>query len=62
MSVTAYTIPDLIPILRMKSRAIRQLLTDGKLQGRIVGRQWLVPEESIKRFLETPQRPPHNHN
>jgi excisionase family DNA binding protein len=60
--INAYTIPDLIPILRMKRRAIRQLLTNGRLQGRIVGRQWLVPEEAIRRFLETPEKPPHNRN
>ncbi len=55
--MTVYTIPDLVPILKMKTRAIRRLLTDGDLQGRLVGRQWLVTEGSVKRFLETPERP-----
>ncbi len=50
--VTVYTIPELMPILRMKKRAIRKLLIAGVLRGRFVGRQWLVTEESLRGFLD----------
>jgi excisionase family DNA binding protein len=62
MAVTVYTIPELIPVLRMKKRAIRKLIAEGELPARLVGRQWLVREEDLKMFLdpflETPDSPP----
>ena len=47
-----YTVPGLESVLRIKKRAIRKLLADGELQGRFVGRQWIVSEDSLKAFLE----------
>jgi excisionase family DNA binding protein len=49
-----YTIPELVPILRIKKRAIRKLVSNGNLSGRLVGRQILVTEEALKRFLKAP--------
>jgi hypothetical protein len=37
MSITVYTIPELIPILRLKKRAIRKLIAEGELPARPVG-------------------------
>jgi len=51
--MVTYTVDELIPLLKMKKRAIRELLTRGKLRGRIVGRHWLVTEESVKVFLRS---------
>jgi excisionase family DNA binding protein len=62
MSMTVYTIPELIPILRLKKRAIRKLIAEGELPARLIGRQWLVREEDLKMFLdpflETPEPTP----
>lgn len=62
MAITIYTIPELIPILRLKKRAIRKLIAEGELPARLVGRQWLVREEDSKMFLdpflETPDSTP----
>jgi excisionase family DNA binding protein len=49
-----YTIPELVPILRIKKRAIRKLVSTGKLAGRLVGRQILVTEEALRHYLKTP--------
>jgi len=56
--MVTYTIPELVPILKLKKRAIRQLLAKGYLRGQIVGRQWLVAEESVKKFLRSPETIP----
>lgn len=58
MTMTVYRIPDLVPILKMKPRAIRKLFTEGQVRGRLVGRQVLTTEDSLKRFLG---EPPTNH-
>ncbi len=50
--LTLYTIPELIPFLRLKPRAIRKLIASVALLGRLVGRQWLVTEEDLRAFLE----------
>jgi hypothetical protein len=54
MAVTIYTIPELIPILRMNKRAIRKLIRSRSLLGRLVGRQILVTEEALRMFLKAP--------
>jgi excisionase family DNA binding protein len=58
MAVTVYTIPELMPILRLKKRAIRNLITSGELAGRLVGRQFLVSDEALKRYLKAPEHVP----
>ncbi len=50
--MTVYTIEELVPILRMKKRAIRRLISEGELPARFVGRRWLVREEELKLFLD----------
>lgn len=52
--MVTFTIPELVPILRLKKRAIRKLVSNGDLSGRLVGRQILVSEEALKRFLKAP--------
>jgi hypothetical protein len=46
-----YTVNDLVPILHMKPRAIRRLIATDQLFGRMVGRQFLVTQTSLKEFL-----------
>jgi len=55
--MTSYNVSDLIPVLKLKPRAIRKLLASRKLKGQLVGRQWIVSEDSLRRFLgEMPQQ------
>jgi len=49
-----YTVEDLIPILQVSRKAVRRYLARGKLRGRKVGKKWLVTEEALRRFLESP--------
>ncbi len=55
MSITVYTIEELMPILHLKKRAVRNLITRGYLRGRLVGRQWLVTEDAVKLDLKSPE-------
>ena len=56
--MVTYTVDELVPVLKMKKRAVRQLLTDGKIPGRLVGRQWLVTDEAVRVFLRSPETIP----
>jgi excisionase family DNA binding protein len=55
VSITVYSIEDLMPILRMTQRAIRKLIHNGDLLGRKVGRNYLVTESALTDYLETPE-------
>ena len=55
MPIRLYTIGDLIPVLRMQKRPIRKLITSGVLPGKRVGRQFLVSEEALCRYLNIPE-------
>jgi hypothetical protein len=50
------TVPDLIPILKVKKRAVRRFLAEGRLKGRMIGHQWVVSENALRQFLESPER------
>jgi excisionase family DNA binding protein len=54
MTLKVYTVEELVPILRMKKRAIRRCLAEGELSGQLVGKKWLVTEEAVKVFLNAP--------
>lgn len=55
--MTTFTVPELVPVLKLQPRAIRKLLASGKLPARRVGRQWIVSETSLRSFLgENKQR------
>lgn len=41
---------------RLGHHTIRQLLLEGKIRGRRVGKKWIVNRESIDAFLEEPHR------
>ncbi len=49
--MVTYTVAELTPVLKLKERAIRNLLASGKLPGRRIGRQWIVSECSLHAFL-----------
>ena len=55
--MNTFTVPELVPILHLKQRAIRQLIADGQLRGRLVGRQYLITEAALKAFLEENEAP-----
>ena len=46
--MNTFTVPELVPILHLKQRAIRKLIADGQLRGRLVGRQYLTTEAALK--------------
>ncbi len=52
-----YTVEDLIPILQVSRKAVRAYIAEGKLRGRKVGKRWLVTEESLRKFLNSPGSP-----
>ena len=41
---------------RLGHHTVRQLLHQGKIRGRHVGKKWVVSRESIDAFLEEPHR------
>lgn len=54
--MVTYTVPELVPILKLKERAIRNLLASGKLPARRINRQWIVSEHSLRAFLGEKRR------
>ncbi len=49
--MVTYTVSELVPLLKLKPRAVRKLLASGSLQGKRVGRQWIVSEYTLRSFL-----------
>jgi len=46
-----YDVPQLAKMLRVCQRTIRTYLNEGKIIGRMVGKRWLVSEDSLKQFF-----------
>lgn len=47
-----YTIKELEPILKRKSKTIKKYIKDGELEAIKIGKGYIVEEESIKEFLK----------
>ena len=50
-NITVYTVQDLSKILNTTPQTVRKYINEGKIQGRKIGRQWLVEEKAVKEFL-----------
>jgi len=53
--MTVYAIEDLCEMLGLQARTIRQMLRDGKLTGRKLGKRWYVAEDNLKAFFLQPE-------
>ena len=49
-----YRVEELVPILRVLKKAVRAYIASGRLRGRKVGKRWLVTEEALRLFLNSP--------
>ncbi len=47
----AYSVAELQKELGLGRNTISSLLNSGELQGKRVGRRWIVPASSVKKFL-----------
>ena len=46
-----YDVPQLAKMLQVCQRTVRTYLNEGKIIGRMVGKRWLVSEDSLKQFF-----------
>ena len=58
VGVTLYDVKDLANLLGLHEKTIRALLRTGQLEGKKLAKKWYVTEESLKRFIQSDQRPP----
>lgn len=49
---TPYTTKELAEAAGVSDRYVRQLVTDGKLAGQKVGRDWIIPAEEGRAWLQ----------
>lgn len=47
-----WTVQEVAAATRLTERRVRQLLQSGNLQGRKVGRDWLISDEEAVSFIE----------
>lgn len=50
-NLVVYTVADLSKLLNTTPQTVRRYINEGKIQGRKIGRQWLVDEEAVREFL-----------
>lgn len=50
-NLVVYTVADLSKLLNTTPQTVRKYINEGRIQGRKIGRQWLVDEEAVKEFL-----------
>ena len=50
-NLVVYTVADLSKLLNTTPQTVRRYINEGRIQGRKVGRQWLVDEEAVTEFL-----------
>jgi excisionase family DNA binding protein len=46
-----YDVPELSEMLKVSEKAVRSYLITGRLEGRKVGKRWLVHEDAVREFL-----------
>ena len=49
-----YKVEDLAPILKVSKKTVRDYISSGRLRGRKVGKRYLVTEEALRMFLNSP--------
>ena len=50
-NIVVYTVADLSKLLNTTPQTVRRYINEGRIQGRKIGRQWLVDEEAVREFL-----------
>lgn len=50
-NLVVYTVADLSKLLNTTPQTVRRYINEGRIQGRKIGRQWLVDEEAVREFL-----------
>ena len=50
-NLVVYTVKDLSKLLNTTPQTVRKYISEGKIKGKKIGRQWLVDEEAVKEFL-----------
>lgn len=50
-NLVVYTVPDLCKLLNTTPQTVRKYISEGRIKGKKIGRQWLVDEEAVKEFL-----------
>ena len=51
-----WTTRELAEETQLDQSHIRRLLIQGKLKGRKIGRDWLIPDHEVRRWLEARKR------
>lgn len=54
---TYYTIAELTKILKVSDSTIRRCIKERKLESKKIGRQYRIPEASVKAFLNAQGNP-----
>lgn len=50
-NLVVYTVKDLSKLLNTTPQTVRKYISEGRIKGKKIGRQWLVDEEAVKEFL-----------
>jgi len=50
-NLVVYTVKDLSKLLNTTPQTVRKYISEGRIKGKKIGRQWLIEEEAVKEFL-----------
>jgi excisionase family DNA binding protein len=50
--IKTYTVKEAEEILKVKGRAIRDYIKNGKLKASKIGRGWVIKKEDLEKFIE----------
>lgn len=50
-NLVVYTVKDLSKLLNTTPQTVRKYISEGRIKGKKIGRQWLVDEDAVKEFL-----------
>lgn len=50
-NLVVYTVADLSKLLNTTPQTVRRYISEGRIKGSKIGRQWLIEEEAVKDFL-----------
>lgn len=49
--IKTYTVKEAESILKVKGKAIRSYIKDGKLKASKIGKAWVIKQEDIEKFI-----------
>ena len=50
-NLVVYTVKDLSKLLNTTPQTVRRYISEGRIKGKKIGRQWLVDEDAVKEYL-----------